>query len=131
MLPVSSRQGGAKAMTHVFTRRVALFFAGIMLAMPSALAQTALDAYGPKQAPSLSGIPVVDSSGAYVGEVNAIVHDGQGIPIVVKVGIGGFVGFFQHVVPVTVDQVELKTDQVGGRYLTVKKTKAQILGKAQ
>lgn len=118
-------------MKHVLTRRVALVFAGIMLAMPSALAQTALDAYGPKQAPSLSGIPVVDSAGAYVGEVNAIVHDGQGIPIVVKVGIGGFVGFFQHVVPVTVDQIELKTDQTGDRYLTVKKTKAQILGKAQ
>ena len=116
-------------MKHVLNRRVAVFFAGILLAMPSALAQTALDAYGPKQAPSLSGVPVVDSTGAYVGEVNAIVHDGQGIPNVVKVGIGGFVGFFQHVVPVTVDQVELKTDQTGGRYLTVKKTKAQILGK--
>ena len=103
---------------------------GVLLVVPSALAQTALDAYGPKQAPSLSGVPVVDSTGTYVGEVNTIVHDGQGIPIVVKVGIGGFVGFFQHVVPVTVDQVELKTDQTGGRYLSVKKTKAQILGKA-
>lgn len=111
--------------------RLLALFVGVCLAVTSALAQTALDAYGPRQAPSLTGAPVVDSTGAYVGEVNAIVHDGQGLPIVVKVGIGGFVGFFQHVVPITVDQIELKTDQTGARYLTLKKTKAQILGKAE
>lgn len=115
-------------MTQLCSRRAALVLAGMVLAMPSALAQTALDGYGPKEAASLAGIPVVDSTGAYVGLVNSIDHDGQGIPIVVKVGIGGIMGFFQRIVPVTVDQVELKTDQTGGRYLSVKKTKAQILG---
>jgi ribosomal 30S subunit maturation factor RimM len=117
-------------MLQLYSRRAALVFAGIMLAMPSALAQTALDGYGPKQAASLVGIAVVDSTGAYIGQVNSIDHDGQGIPIVVKVGMGGLLGFFQRIVPVTVDQVELKTDQTGGRYLSLKRTKAQILGKA-
>ncbi|MEZ5922833.1 MAG: PRC-barrel domain-containing protein [Hyphomicrobiaceae bacterium] len=117
-------------MTNACSRRAALVFAGIVLAMPSALAQTALDTYGPRDAASLIGVPVIDQAGNKIGTVNAIVHDGQGLPIVVKVGMGGIFGFFQRIVPVTVDLVELKTDAQGGRYLVVKKTKAQILGKA-
>lgn len=117
-------------MTQICTRRAALVFAGMVLAMPAALAQTALDGYGPKEAASLAGISVIDSAGKYIGVVNSVQHDGQGVPIVVKVGMGGIFGFFQRIVPVTVDQVELKTDAQGARYLVVKKTKAQILGKA-
>ncbi len=117
-------------MKHACTRRTALALTGLLLTMPSALAQTALDGYGPKEASSLAGIAVVDSSGKRIGEVNSVQHDGQGLPIVVKIGMGGIFGFFQRIVPVTVDQVELKTDAQGGRYLVVRKTKAQILGKA-
>jgi hypothetical protein len=101
----------------------------MMLAMPSTLAQTVLDGYGPKEARSLVGIAVLDSTGRYIGQVHAIDHDGQGLPIVVKIGMGGLFGFFQRIVPVTVDLVELKTDAKGARYLVVKKSKAQILGK--
>lgn len=117
-------------MKHACSRRSALVLIGLTLAVPSALAQTALDGYGPKEASSLVGIAVVDSSGKRIGEVNSVQHDGQGVPIVVKVGMGGIFGFFQRIVPVTVDQCELKTDAQGARYLVVKKTKAQILGKA-
>ena len=117
-------------MKHMCSRRAALALAGVLLTVPSALAQTALDGYGPKEAWNLVGIAVVDSAGKRIGEVNSVQHDGQGLPIVVKIGMGGIFGFFQRIVPVTVDLVELKTDAQGTRYLVVKKTKSQILGKA-
>jgi ribosomal 30S subunit maturation factor RimM len=121
--------GAAAMMKQTLSRRAAFLLAGILLAMPSALAQTALDGYGPKEAPSLVGIAVIDSTGRYIGVVNSVQHDGQGVPIVVKIGMGGIFGFFQRIVPVTVDLVELKTNTQGARYIVVKKTKAQILGK--
>ena len=117
-------------MKHVCSRRTVLAVAAVLIATAPASAQTALDGYGPKEAWSLVGITVVDSSGNRIGEVNSVQHDGQGVPIVVKIGMGGIFGFFQRIVPVTVDLVELKTDSQGARYLVVKKTRAQILGKA-